>query len=83
MPIYPQAYGTITELMLHGMAWELFNIAEGFSSSCVIVSDVMTLVDTPLKKKWKIKSKETTTKPKTLVENVFGNGMAKNSAPDF
>lgn len=55
MPIYPQAYGTITELMLHGIAWELFNVAEGFSSSCVIVSNVMTLVDPPLQNKIKTK----------------------------
>lgn len=46
MLIYPQAYGTITELVHHGMDEELFNATEVFRSSHVIVSNIKTLVDT-------------------------------------
>lgn len=55
MLVYPQAYGTITELVHHGMYEELFNVTEVSRSSHVIVSNIKTLVDTTLKKKiWKI-----------------------------
>lgn len=68
MLIYPQAYGTVTELVHHGMDEELFNVTEVFRSSHVIVSNIKTSVDTTFLKN---------------LENNFGSGMEKNSAPNF